>query len=51
MSFSMKLKTNRNNMQENSFIKVYWIQEIFEVNATHYEQKTEIFLITRSPIW
>ena len=37
----------RNNMQENFVIKVYWIWHDFEVEATRYKQKTEIFLVTR----
>ena len=39
----------RNNIQENFVIKVYWIWHDFEVEATRYKQKTEIFLITRPP--
>ena len=48
--FSWNYNTNRNNMWGNFFIKVYWNRYDFEVeNSTRYEQKTEIFLVTRPP--
>ena len=41
--------TKKNNMSENSFIKVFWIWQAFEVERDSLYTKKEIFLVTRPP--
>ena len=41
--------TSRNSMSENPVIKVYRIRDTLKQSTTHYKQKTEMFLVTRSP--
>ena len=43
----MKLQAKRNDVQENSFIKVYWIDIPLKKNATCYKQTTEMFFVIR----